>query len=322
MRRAVRRRRALPGQLLPARPGHPERSVFAHNVHATDIELELLAATGAWVAHCPTSNAALGSGLFPLRRHVEHGARVALGSDVGGGTGFSLLKEGLQAYFMQQLLGAGRAAADAGAPALPVHPGRRPGARAWPTRSGTSASARSSTRVWLRPADEQHPRRRPAARRRRTRRPGQDLRPGHPGRRRPRSGSAASVISPRERSARRRRSAQAVAADVAAGADQQRGAAAAAPGRPAGSVRGPSVPSSMPPAIPDSPSGQPAAVDVHLAVRRRSVAIRTRIARSGRPSTGAGSQVWSLSRRGAQLVTRSATAVRPVAPTPPAAEAA
>ena len=47
----------------------------------------------------PTSNSALGSGLFPLREHVEHGVRVALGSDVGAGTGFSLFKEGLQAYF-------------------------------------------------------------------------------------------------------------------------------------------------------------------------------------------------------------------------------
>ena len=65
---------------------------------------------GASVAHCPTSNSALGSGLFPLRRHVEHGVRVALGSDVGAGTGFSLLKEGLQAYFVQSLLGAGRSA--------------------------------------------------------------------------------------------------------------------------------------------------------------------------------------------------------------------
>ena len=81
------------------------RSVFAHNVHARDSELDLLASTGAWVAHCPTSNAALGSGLFPFRRHVEHGAQVALGSDVGAGTGFSLFKEGLQAYFIQQLLG-------------------------------------------------------------------------------------------------------------------------------------------------------------------------------------------------------------------------
>ncbi len=81
------------------------RSVYAHNVHATPGELDILADRGAGVAHCPTSNSALGSGLFPLREHVEHGVRVALGSDVGAGTGFSLLKEGLQAYFVQQLLG-------------------------------------------------------------------------------------------------------------------------------------------------------------------------------------------------------------------------
>lgn len=81
------------------------RSVFAHNVHATPAELDVMAAAGASVAHCPTSNSALGSGLFPLREHVQHGVRVALGSDVGAGTGCSLLKEGLQAYFMQQLLG-------------------------------------------------------------------------------------------------------------------------------------------------------------------------------------------------------------------------
>jgi guanine deaminase len=81
-------------------------SVFAHNVHPRDVELDLMATAGAWVAHCPTSNAALGSGLFPFRRHVQHGVPVALGSDVGGGTGFSLFKEGLQAYFMQRLLGA------------------------------------------------------------------------------------------------------------------------------------------------------------------------------------------------------------------------
>ncbi len=82
-----------------------ERSVLAHNVHATDEELTVLAGRRAAVAHCPTSNAALGSGLFPLRRHVEHGVRVALGSDVGAGTGFSLFKEGLQAHFAQSLLG-------------------------------------------------------------------------------------------------------------------------------------------------------------------------------------------------------------------------
>ena len=81
------------------------RSVLAHNVHPTDDELTCLAERGASIAHCPTSNAALGSGLFPLARHLAHGVRVALGSDVGAGTGFCLLKEGLQAYFVQQLLG-------------------------------------------------------------------------------------------------------------------------------------------------------------------------------------------------------------------------
>jgi guanine deaminase len=80
-------------------------SVLAHNVHPTDDELELLCRRGASVAHCPTSNAALGSGIFSLKRHRDAGVRVALGSDVGAGTGFSLLKEGLQAYFLQQLLG-------------------------------------------------------------------------------------------------------------------------------------------------------------------------------------------------------------------------
>ncbi len=92
-----------------------ERSVFAHNLHASPAELAALASSRASVAHCPTSNSALGSGLFPLREHVASGVRVALGSDVGAGTGLSMLKEGLQAYFMQQLLG------DAGLPLTSAH---------------------------------------------------------------------------------------------------------------------------------------------------------------------------------------------------------
>ncbi len=91
------------------------RSVLAHDVHATDAELEILAARGTAVAHCPSSNSALGSGLFPLGRHVAHGVRVALGADVGAGTGFSLFKEGLQAYFVQRLL------SDQGRPLTPAH---------------------------------------------------------------------------------------------------------------------------------------------------------------------------------------------------------
>jgi guanine deaminase len=79
------------------------RSVLAHNVHTTDSQLQRLAESGASVAHCPCSNAALGSGIFPLRRHVEGGVRVVLGTDVGGGTGFGMLKEALQAYLLQRV---------------------------------------------------------------------------------------------------------------------------------------------------------------------------------------------------------------------------
>lgn len=82
-----------------------DRSVFAHDVHVGDDELRRLAAAGAAVAHCPSSNAFLGSGLFPLRRHLDAGVRVALGSDVGAGTGFSMLGEGLMAYNAQRLGG-------------------------------------------------------------------------------------------------------------------------------------------------------------------------------------------------------------------------
>jgi guanine deaminase len=79
------------------------RSLFAHDVHPSDSELQRLAASDSSVCHCPSSNMFLGSGLFPLRRHLDAGVRVALGTDVGGGTGFGLLKEGLAAYQMQML---------------------------------------------------------------------------------------------------------------------------------------------------------------------------------------------------------------------------
>ncbi len=79
------------------------RAVLAHNVHPTDAELERLAAARTTIAHCPASNAVLGSGIFPLRRHLDAGVACALGTDVGGGTGFGMLKEALQAYLMQRV---------------------------------------------------------------------------------------------------------------------------------------------------------------------------------------------------------------------------
>jgi guanine deaminase len=124
--------------------------VFAHNVHPDDAELDTLAEHGASVAHCPTSNCALGSGLFPLRRHIEHGIHVALGTDVGAGAGLFLPKEALQAYFIQQLLGTD------GLGLTPVHLlwlATRAGALALGLdgRVGDFAVGKDFDAVWLRP---------------------------------------------------------------------------------------------------------------------------------------------------------------------------
>jgi guanine deaminase len=78
-------------------------AVMAHDVHPTDSELDRLAEARTAVAHCPSSNAALGSGLFPMKRHIVAGVHCTLGTDVGGGTGFGMLKEGLQAYLLQRI---------------------------------------------------------------------------------------------------------------------------------------------------------------------------------------------------------------------------
>jgi guanine deaminase len=79
------------------------RSVMAHNVQATPSEIDRMAAARTSVAHCPGSNASLGSGHFPLKQHIHAGVTCALGTDVGGGLGFGMLKEGLHAYLMQRL---------------------------------------------------------------------------------------------------------------------------------------------------------------------------------------------------------------------------
>ena len=83
-----------------------ERSVFAHGVHLCDDECARLAETGSAIAFCPTSNLFLGSGLFNLPMAEKHNLNVGLGTDVGGGTSFSLLQTLNEAYKVMQLQGA------------------------------------------------------------------------------------------------------------------------------------------------------------------------------------------------------------------------
>jgi 8-oxoguanine deaminase len=54
---------------------------FAHAVHLDREEIALLARTGTGVAHCPTSNMRLGSGIAPIVALLEQGVRVGLGVD-------------------------------------------------------------------------------------------------------------------------------------------------------------------------------------------------------------------------------------------------
>jgi guanine deaminase len=86
------------GQLGP-------RTVFAHCIWLDDPDRARMAATGAAASFCPTSNLFLGSGLFDLGRAHAMGVRVGLGTDVGGGTSFSLLQTLNEAYKVLQLRG-------------------------------------------------------------------------------------------------------------------------------------------------------------------------------------------------------------------------
>jgi len=55
--------------------------MLAHCVHVGADELELLAAAGTHVAHCPSSNMKLGSGVAPVSEMIESGVSVSLGAD-------------------------------------------------------------------------------------------------------------------------------------------------------------------------------------------------------------------------------------------------
>lgn len=74
--------------------------VAGHGVWLSRDELRRFSAAGATIAFCPLSNLFLGSGLFRLGRALdpEHPVRVALGSDVGGGNAFSIVRVLEEAY--------------------------------------------------------------------------------------------------------------------------------------------------------------------------------------------------------------------------------
>ena len=81
-----------------------DRSIYAHCIHLDDADRARMTAAGAKPSFCPTSNLFIGSGLYDLRQALAAGNVVSVGTDVGGGTSYSMLRTLGEAYKVQQLL--------------------------------------------------------------------------------------------------------------------------------------------------------------------------------------------------------------------------
>ena len=83
------------------------KTLLGHAIHISDREADALSEAGSIAVHCPTSNLFLGSGLFPMKALMrrEKPVRVAVATDIGGGSSYSMLKTMDEAYKIQQLLG-------------------------------------------------------------------------------------------------------------------------------------------------------------------------------------------------------------------------
>jgi guanine deaminase len=82
------------------------KAVLAHGIWLDEVDRALLADTGAQIAHSPSSNLFLGSGLMAWPELEAAGVAVSLASDVGGGTSLSMLRTLADAYKVQALRGA------------------------------------------------------------------------------------------------------------------------------------------------------------------------------------------------------------------------
>jgi len=67
-------------------------TIMAHCVWTKGEELELMKRNGVMVAHCPTSNFNIASGMAPLRTFLDEGVHIGLGSDISGGHDLNMFR--------------------------------------------------------------------------------------------------------------------------------------------------------------------------------------------------------------------------------------
>ena len=80
-----------------------KNSIFGHCIHLQKREIDILKEIKSSVAHCPTSNTFIGSGIFDLVKFINNNIDVGLATDTGGGTSFSMLKTMSETYKISQL---------------------------------------------------------------------------------------------------------------------------------------------------------------------------------------------------------------------------
>ena len=83
------------------------RTILAHGNFLGDEDLALIAKHGAGIAHCPLSNVYFSDAILPLRRILQQGVHVGLGSDIAGGSSPSILDNARHAVMASRLLEAG-----------------------------------------------------------------------------------------------------------------------------------------------------------------------------------------------------------------------
>lgn len=82
-------------------------TILAHGNFVTDGDISLIRERGAAIAHCPLSNVYFSDAVFPLRRVLQQGVHVGLGSDIAGGASPSILENARHAVIASRSLEAG-----------------------------------------------------------------------------------------------------------------------------------------------------------------------------------------------------------------------